>query len=93
MQTKNLIKALKKIGLDVEIEQRKAYDHFAKEYVMTTPQITAQNERNKICFYDQDGSVVCCQVMGVKQDNDYMTDYFPGYFARTIKSAISGMLD
>jgi hypothetical protein len=93
MKTKNLIKALEKIGVELKVDQRRVYDHFAKEYQMSTPNYYGDNGKNKISFYDQGGEVVCCQVMGIRCENDYMSDYFAGYFARTIKSAINGMVN
>lgn len=93
MKTKNLIKALEKIGVEIKVDQREVYDHFEKKYTKTTPNYYGDNGKNKINFYDQGGEVVCCQVMGIKSNNCYMSDYFPGYFARSIKSAIAGMIN
>lgn len=93
MKVKNLVKALEKIGVKIEVSQRQVYDYFENKYTMTTPEYFGDNGKNKIHFYEQDGEVVCCQVMGIRQHNDSQSDYFPGYFARSIKSAINGMVN
>jgi hypothetical protein len=91
MKTERLKKALEKAGIKVEMSQRECYDHITKQYEKCSPVYYAENNRNKIHWYDQQREVVCCQIMGKKENNDSQSDYFPGFFARSIKMAIAGM--
>lgn len=46
------------------------------------------NDTNKLTWIDQAGEVTCLHVMGVNEQSDPMTDYFPGSFYETVKSAL-----
>lgn len=91
MQTKNLIKALERIGLKVESSQRKIYDYFAQQYTMSSIQYTAKSKNKTLSFFNQDGLVVGCKVRRNTDNDEIESDYCAGYFVDTIKSAINGM--
>jgi hypothetical protein len=91
MRTINVIKSLEKQGWKVEIKQREIYDHFEKKYVLNSKEYFCNNGRNKCHFYDQEGIAVCVQIQKSNEKNDSQSDYFPGFFAKTIKSIVDGM--
>jgi len=91
MKTSRLIKALEKAGLRVENVKRSFYDHFTSDYKESRNEYFCKNDKNKVHWYDQDGSAICVQIMGIKQNNDSQSDYFPGYFCKSIKQVVNGM--
>ena len=74
MNHNRLVKALEKHGLKVQTNNDHNYFCIGK--------------RDKVSWFLQDGEAKCVQVMGIKEANDSMTDYFPGFFARTIKIVV-----
>lgn len=91
MKTERLLKALEKAGIKIIRKQNKYYDHFSGEYKLNSAEYFGDNGKDKIHFFDQDGEVVGCQIMGIKQNNDSQRDYFPGSFYHTIKSIVEVM--
>lgn len=76
MKTKRLINALEKHGLKVSKCEKRGNRY------------TCRGVNNKCSWWDQEGSVCCAQVMGVKEENELYTDYFPGFFAKEIKTIV-----
>lgn len=75
MKTKNAIKKLEKNGFKVTEDKGKFC-------------ATLENNRHSIEFYDQDGRVIVIDVRTEGHDDDIMTDYHAGIFARNISQAI-----
>ena len=75
MKHSSLLKALDKIKAEV------------KQKSISTAYY-ADNENKEISWYNQDGHVICLHVVRLTDHADPMTDYFPGSFYHTIKSAI-----
>lgn len=88
MKTSSLIKALEKHGLTVEMKQDTVFDFITQERVLCSPEYWVTGNAHKVHWYDQNGSAVCVQVQKNGQYNDSQRDYFPGFFANTIKIVI-----
>lgn len=88
MKTTNLIKALEKSGIKIECCERWGVDYGANTKVRQSDEYFGDNGKYKIHFYDQDGFASCVLVMRMQEERDIMRDYFPGYFADSIKDAI-----
>lgn len=91
VKTTSLIKALKKAGYKVEVKQHKIYDHFKGEYILSSKRYYCESKTAKLGWHDQDGNAICIQSMGINQRNQAEIDYFPGYFCKTIKSALNSL--
>ena len=89
MKVQNVLNALKKIGVKIEVKERfnsmneKCSDHYI-----------CYGKKNKCDwyqqFYDKD-NVDAIQVMRLHEENDLMSDYFAGQFYHTIKSLVKVM--
>lgn len=75
VKNKSLVNAIKKAGYTVETTRD---DHYS-----------AKNGRAVLSWHLQGDYAICvlCSVLGDQRDT--MTDYFPGYYARTIKLAVN----
>ncbi len=73
MKTKTTLKRLEKYG-KVEKNNNGQYYIFSDTHVLS--------------FYDQGGEVVCLHVKGKEDETDSMTDYFPGFFPKSLRYAI-----
>ena len=77
MKTKNAIEKLKKAGFKVENVQSNRYE------------ASKTDLRSIICFFDQEGSVVCLHIEYKNDRPDSQTDYFPGIWSiSSLKYAI-----
>ena len=82
MQTKSLIRALEKAGFIVTSSPGRST--ISRDYY-------CEGKTHKAHWWDQEGYIVCVQVQRKNEHNDSQTDYFPGYFATTIKQVIQSL--
>lgn len=79
MLVKSLVSKLAKYGLEPQLQPHSTI----KYYVAVNGKV--------LTWIDQDGLATCTKVAREGERDDAMTDYFVGYYARTIKEAISGL--
>ncbi len=79
MKHKSLVKALEKAG--IKVEKCKHTDNGFR----------VQKGENILTWREnlRDGDADCVHESTSREKTDSMTDYFPGYFSRTLKSAIN----
>lgn len=92
MKTVSLIKALVKHGLIVLKRDRECIDHLSGEKSIGDSGYFCAGKLYKVHWYDQEGEVICAQVQRVEESNDGQSDYFPGYFADTIKEIVNDLI-
>jgi hypothetical protein len=80
MLHKNIVKSLEKNGFKVEKDSEN-YTHL--EFFI------CKNERNVMSWRCDEGMVTCIHIKGIEQEDNIYTDYFPGNFYDTIKSALN----
>lgn len=88
MKTQNLIKALEKLGMKVEVQERYYVSMITNRKEIDCSYYCTDGKK-KVQFRDQEGRAICVQCQLIGQSNNYMTDYFPGFFAKTIKQVIN----
>jgi len=91
MKTQSLIKAIEKSGIKVEKNVRDFldYDGIPGQSIS----YFAKGNRYKVHWHESEGNADCVQVQQLHESNDSMTDYFPGYWANTIKQVIRSLLN
>lgn len=91
MKTKNLIKALEKNGLQAVLEEKTHRDYF-EGGTWVSRLYVCKGRKKKVTWHDQDGNVTSAQVQKHSERNEIESDYFPGYFAHTIKEILEDLL-
>lgn len=76
MKTANAIKTLEKSGFEVV----SPYKGFFSAY--------SPSGKDVIEFIDQDGTMLCVKVRGVKNVDDHHTDYAAGVWCKNLKQAM-----
>lgn len=101
MNIARLVKALEKAGVEVKKidrnEYKKAIGHYTEDFIV----YECKSSTHKCTIYPNgrlnDGtlneSCYSVQVMRRNESNDSQSDYFPGWFAKTIKSVVQGMTE
>jgi len=84
MKNATLTSRIKKAGFEIEIETPRTH----AEGVTPSNLHRAVSGDAVVTWYEQGASAVCLHCGRISQPGDSMTDYFPGYFPRTIKGAI-----
>lgn len=94
MNIKRLVNALEKAGYKVQKidtnEYKKAIGHYKEPFW----KYECTSATHKCTFFPNgEGSETCCsvQVMRKHERNEAESDYFPGWFCRTIKDVVSSM--
>lgn len=78
MKTSSVLKRLAKHGVEVKIgDPNKQYSAVANGQLLT--------------WWDQEGDTQCFHIKGVHEQDDLMTDYFPGCFPKTLRWAMKLM--
>ena len=105
MKLANLIKALEKAGCKIDVVRHRSAEQLRNagcEHVEGDiwHYLCENNKVNSLatmkCDWYITGSedyVDTVQVMAIYQNNDIMTDYFPGRFCDTIKRIVKMMMD
>lgn len=91
MKTSSLKKAIEKMGFKVMESQRPFRNILTGQMDNGRSEFYAQGNKYKVHWYDQEGSAICVQVQKIGDENDSQSDYFPGYFADTIKEIIRSL--
>jgi len=94
MKIDRIVKALEKEGWEVKKTDLNEYRKNIGLYDGPRWQWSCENGKNKCDWFRNgpDSDETCSvQVMGIKERNDVMTDYFPGIWCHTIKSIIQMM--
>lgn len=85
MKNKSLLNAMKKIGANCEPRIR--------EGEIVGYSVTGIHNKDKIVtWYIQDDEAFCVNCGHASDPSDAMIDYFPGYYAYKIKTAVSHIL-
>ncbi len=73
MKAKQLIRAIEKTGIKVEVNENHG---------------EARGEKYVVSFYIQGESAICVNVRRYNDVSDMMTDYHAGFFSKTIKRTV-----
>jgi hypothetical protein len=87
MKTKSLVKALEKVRLNVESKENILRDWITGE-VGIQKEYWCKGKKDRVHWYDQEGNAVCVKVQKIGECDDSQRDYFPGFFADTIKEVV-----
>lgn len=92
MKIKSLTRALKKAGISIEDKSTEKWYNFDKREG-NRRYFEAAGETHVLSWYSlvDEENVDCLHCKRKREKSDMMTDYFPGWFPKTIKSAINAL--
>jgi hypothetical protein len=91
MLTATLKKQIEKIGIEIEVKERFCTDLLTGEKSRCDPKYIAKGTNYYLEWYDQAGYAACVYVCRNGLRDDCRSDYFPGWFPKTVKSAVKAL--
>lgn len=92
MKVKSVVRALEKAGYKVHRKERRVMDFRTNKPFMDVSYY-AENEKYICTFHPcyENERAECVNIKSHGEERDLMTDYFPGFYPRTIKHLIESM--